>query len=574
MCLARRSRVIRALTALFACALLIPIAGDPTAIAAATQPAPSLHMTNPDAQAVATVPLFNIKAADVAGAVQTIYPEVRCAIDVRSNSLIVRGPSGLVAKARALAVSLDGRPANVTVGKSGAPDQEVRVFPLLHPESGPQIATALTTFVQGLPAAEKKAGSTEAAPTAPPSTVILAPSQAQIIVRSDARTLNIIAKAVLPALQNSATGLQAVRTYDVRFAVPNPSFVPGTLTATSSISDLAAAVQTIVTQTGTGDVHVTPDPSYPRILVSGSQLGVNRAMKFLHDLDRRPALVDVLAQVYEINENRASDIGIQLPTGSIQTSIGEYFPPTTIGTTSTPATPPPVFQIGKITKSPLSISAQLNLLIQQGNARLIATPHVATVNGRQTSISVTNTIPFVANSLTPAGVTIPGVKDYQTGTKLEIIPMINIDGSISAYVHPWYTTLTGLTAQQAPLISTREVYTTFRLQSGQAAYISGLEEITDASTVQKIPGLWRIPLFGQLFRNKGIQYLRTQLFIVLTASVIDPGDLPMTPLEIDPSHPPIPKPRPYLRPYPAAPPINEVPYPAATPTESPVLRGP
>lgn len=518
------------------------------------------------AEAVSTVAFKNAKAADVAASVCAAFVELKCFADTRTNQLILRGPRAAVLSAQHLAESI-ARAQPADAGRApAAPAQEIRVFPIKHPESGPSVLAAVNALLQGGTAAVPvdKGAASNPAPGA-----VLSPAQDALIVRSDPRTLDLIGSKLLDVLQKSAGTLQDFQSYDVRYPVPNASTSPGTLNASSTIGDLAASVQGVLTQTGFPDVHVSADPSYPRILVSGSRPGVTRALVFLKDLDRRPALVDVQALVYEIDENRASDIGLQLPTGSIQTSIGEYFPPTTVGTVVSSPTPSPVFALGKITKSPLTVAAQLNLLIQSGSAVLRATPHVSTVNGRMTKIMITNRIPFVATALTSNGVVTPSVTDYTTGTTLEMVPMINIDGSISAYLHPNYTTLTGITAQQAPLTSSREVFTTFRLQSGQAAYISGLEEINDASSQQRIPGLSRIPLIGRAFRNEGRQYTRTSLFIVLTASVIDPGDLRMAPLEIDPLHPPIPKPRPIQHPYPVAPPIPEPPVPTLTPSPLP-----
>jgi type II secretory pathway component GspD/PulD (secretin) len=552
------------------CAAAILVAGAATGAAIPT-----------DIQ-VRNIPIKTAKAADIAGYVCVLYPEIRCSADDRTNMLIIRGPANILPGVQKLATQLDrAKPAPGSTAPLPASEQDIRVFPIRNPEAGPSILTAVATLMQGI---SSTAGTTGTAGTSSSSggdkkaagagfaAAVLTPGQDGLIVRGDPHILDLIDRKVLAALQKQAVAPQAFETYDVRFAVPNPTLIGNSLVATSTISDLAQSVQTAMTQTGYNDVKVSPDPSYPRILVAGSRFGVRRALEFLAKLDRRPALVDLQAQFYEIDDNKANDLGIQLPTGSIQTTIGEYFPPTTAGTASVSPTPSPVFSVGKITKSPISITAQLNLLLQTGSAMLIATPHVATINGRLTSISVQNTIPFVAVSLTPSGTTIPGVKDYFTGTKLEIIPMINSDGSISAYVHPVYTTLSGLTQQQAPLTSAREMSSTFRLQSGQAAYISGLEETNEATTRQRIPVLSKIPLVGGLFRNKGYQYTHTSLFIVLTASVIDPGDLLLPSLEIDPSHPPIPLPRPLQKPYPVAP---RIPEPSSVPTipTTPMPRG-
>lgn len=523
---------------------------------------------------VTTIQIKHAKVTDVAAGVCIIFPELRCSADARTNLLVIRGPMTIVPKAKAVAIELDGAKALPAEPKPNADD--IRVFPIKNVESASAILSAVTTLMQAVqpPAAASGEKKTDATPA---PAAVLSPNQDALIVRGDPHILDLIGSKVLGTLQKSNASLLQFASYDVRYAVPNPTFQPGTLVATSTIADLANSVTAALAQTGSADVRVSADPSYPRILVAGSPIGVRRALQLLGSLDRKPALVDLQAQVYEIDYNKATDLGIQLPTGSIQTTVGEYFPPTVAGTTTTAPTPSPVFSLGKITKSPLSVIAQLNFLIQNGSALLVATPHVATVNGRLTSISLTNTIPFVAATVNQSGVIAPTIKDYQTGTQLEIVPLINIDGSISAYVHPKYTTLTGLTQQQAPLTAAREMVSTFRLQSGQAAYISGLEETNEATAQQRIPLISKIPVVGGLFRNKGYQYQHTTLFIVLTATVIDPGDYPTGTLEIAPGRPPLPRPRPIQKAYPVAPPIAEPPVPTlppnatVAPTDSPTL---
>ncbi len=523
------------------------------------------------AVAIATqkIPIKSAKAVDIAALVRVLYPEVLCTADDRTNVLIVRGPASLLPSVQKLALDLDYAKAPSKSPPPKPAAEEIRVFPLRDPEMGPSILSAVTTLMAGIAGSADAPGGDKKTPGTGYAAAVLSPGQEAIIVRGDPHVLDLIERKVLVAFQRHKAPPQTFETYDVRFAVPNSTLIANTQVATSTISDLAQSVQTVMTQTGYNDVKVSADQSYPRILVAGSRFGVRHALDLLRQLDRKPALVDLQAQFYEIDDNKASDLGLQLPTGSISATIGEYFPPTTVGTTTTPPTPSPVFSLGKITKSPLTIAAQLNLLIQSGSATLLATPHVATINGRLTSISVTNTIPFVAVSLTPSGTTIPGVKDYQTGTKLEIVPLINSDGSISAYVHPVYTTLQGLTAQQAPITAARDMATTFRLQSGQAAYISGLEETNEATTRQRLPLVSKIPLIGGLFRNKGYQYIHTSLFIVLTASIIDPGDLLLPSLEIDPLHPPTPRGRPLQKVYPVAPAIPEPSVPALPTTPAP-----
>jgi type II secretory pathway component GspD/PulD (secretin) len=539
----------------------------------------------------AKIVLKNVKPDQIVPQLQKVFPKLGISADAQAN-IVLAGTATDVASAKALVALLDNDAAPCSSQDYPASDDptsplRVRVFCLDSAALGPQVAAALTSFLQQQtpqptpPASPSQTtvnvvipqGLGPNGPAAFGPAVVLAPSQLKVVVRADKKTLQTIGTVVLPALleqpspKPDAPSTQYT-TYDVRYAIPNPVPSGGPLTATSTVSDLAASVNAIIGQTGPVDVKVSADPTYPRIIVAGTPSGVKNAMKMLRDLDRKPALVGIEADFYEVDATLSINAGFQLPGGAITTSIGEYSPPTTSPAGAlVAASPPPLFLPQKLVHTPLSIGATLNLLHQRGFAKLLATPHAATVNGRSTVLAITNNIPFAVtnpgNSAAP-----PTVQNYTTGTRLEIVPIINGDGSISAYVHPSYTTLTGFTALQAPLTSQREAFTTFRIISGQAAYISGLVEVNDFDAVQKPP----IPLIGNLFRNHSHQHTETQLFIVVRAYIIDPGDLVLPQLEVDPKRPPTPKPLPRAEPLETAPPYRSLLPPSPTPAPRPMYR--
>jgi len=575
---------MRWLAAALVTASLIPVYGGGASVATEADPCAGLS----DCVAIA---IHSVTAEAVRKAIVKRCKHAR--MTGHAPRLVIRGSA--VDRACATKAAATVKPPPVKSAQQPPPgDPNIRVF-TVDPDLGPQIATGITAFLQGLPplpgpsaspaqnnvkvVVNTGPGSQPVMAVASPDAVVLSPSQTKIVVRADPHTLDLIATKVLPALAippAPKAPSQLFQAYEVQYPIPNPlpaSPAPGTpLLVTSSISDLAAAVQLIINQSSQADVRLTADPAYPRIIVAGSKSGVTNALALLRSLDRRPAQVDITAQFYEIDTNAAKNIGFLLPTGSIQTTIGEFSPPGfTAGGSPIPATPPPLLSPQKLTHSNVSIAAQLNLLWQRGDATLIATSHVATINGRRTILNVLNTIPFpVTNPGNSAAV--PTVVNYQTGTTLEIVPMINNDGSINAYMHPVYSTLSGFSAQAAPLISSREAFTTFRLLSGQAAYISGLEETNDSMSEQRVPGLGNIPVIGHLFRNHIHTRVTTQLFIVLTASIADAGDLQIAPLEIDPSRPPRSGGLPREEPLPTPPYIPSLPPPPPAPSPTPSPR--
>ncbi|HEY0383588.1 MAG TPA: secretin N-terminal domain-containing protein [Candidatus Elarobacter sp.] len=318
--------------------------------------------------------------------------------------------------------------------------------------------------------------------------------------------------------------------YELKYAVPNP-VASGTI-ASHSGTDLVNTLQSVMIAPSASpppDIRFALDPSYPRILISGTTKLVTRAMDMLAMLDLQPALIQLEARVYEFDEQVARNNGFSIPTNSIQTTISEFNPAAAAGGT---ATPMPVLALAKIVRAPFSIATQLNFLIANGYASLVSEPRVATINGRLAILDISDKIPFVANSVTSNGVLAPVVYDYSTGTHLEVVPSINTDGTITAYLHPVYSTLTSITNQGAPEISKRETSTTLTLRPGESVVISGLESQSYSQLVNR-PFKY-IPIINVLTKSKTVQATRAHVFIVLTPTIVDYGGLRATPASLVP----------------------------------------
>jgi type IV pilus assembly protein PilQ len=71
-----------------------------------------------------------------------------------------------------------------------------------------------------------------------------------------------------------------------------------------------------------------------------------------------------------------------------------------------------------------------------------------------------------------------------------------------------------------PRTRSSTIVTTMMVDSGQTAVIGGLTTDQETETVQKVPGLWRIPLVGELFKHKSRSRSRRSLMVFLTPSIV------------------------------------------------------
>ncbi len=195
-----------------------------------------------------------------------------------------------------------------------------------------------------------------------------------------------------------------------------------------------------------------------------------------------------------------------------------------------------------LTRTPISFTAQLNLLVQNGKGRVLADPRISTLSGRTASIRAGDTISILTTTAGNAGtIATTQVQSFQTGVTLDITPSVTPDGGVTVVLHPVVNSLIGTNAG-VPEISTRDTQTTVHLQDDETLVIGGLIQESDTRTTTKIPFLGDLPAIGRVFRNDNVQGQRNELIIVVTPHIVRPGQpvLPGPALQAVPSPRPLP----------------------------------
>jgi len=171
-----------------------------------------------------------------------------------------------------------------------------------------------------------------------------------------------------------------------------------------------------------------------------------------------------------------------------------------------------------LTKSSLAINAQINALVQNGHAQILATPHIATLNNREATLLVGEQYPIVTvNEQTG----FPTVTNVNVGVQLRVTPTIGTDGIITAEVHPEYSEIIGFNSS-FPIIANRKVDAVLRVHDGETIVLGGLFQDTSSETISKLPFLGDIPILGQFFRNKATARQRDEVVFLITPHIIEP----------------------------------------------------
>ncbi|NOT32631.1 MAG: hypothetical protein HOP12_00500 [Candidatus Eisenbacteria bacterium] len=167
----------------------------------------------------------------------------------------------------------------------------------------------------------------------------------------------------------------------------------------------------------------------------------------------------------------------------------------------------------------------LDLLVRDGRARVLATPRIATLNGKEASMLIGRRIPYVVTGTVFAGgaaAPTQRVEKEEVGVKLRITPLINADGYITTTISPEVSSVTGFVGQNndLPIVSTRQATTTVRLKDGDSVIIGGLLQEDETKNVTRIPILGDIPGLGLLFQHHNYTLTKRDLVIEVTPRIL------------------------------------------------------
>lgn len=191
------------------------------------------------------------------------------------------------------------------------------------------------------------------------------------------------------------------------------------------------------------------------------------------------------------------------------------------------------------------ISWQMNYLIENKKARVLANPKLLVTNGQESVIDLTQdyvekvTSEFLSSTGTGSGAIGAVQRTYtigeDKGIKVTLTPFISPEGYVTLNIKPEYATEAGQvttpsetgtgTDIQATLLSRRNLdLKNVRIKDGETLVIGGMIQEEDSKVVQKIPVLGDLPIIGAAFRSTTSKKTKSELVIMLTPKIINDGE--------------------------------------------------
>jgi type IV pilus assembly protein PilQ len=169
------------------------------------------------------------------------------------------------------------------------------------------------------------------------------------------------------------------------------------------------------------------------------------------------------------------------------------------------------------------LSAQINALETSNEGKIISSPKVTTLDNVKATIKQGEEVPYVTES-TSGGVVTRTVMFKEAVLKLDVKPTITPEGKISMEIkatndYPDYTR----SIQGNPPIIKNEVDSTVVVHDGDTIVIGGIYKSNDIKGVGGVPGVYKIPVLGWLFKAEEEQRTKREILIFITPKVVPDG---------------------------------------------------
>lgn len=176
----------------------------------------------------------------------------------------------------------------------------------------------------------------------------------------------------------------------------------------------------------------------------------------------------------------------------------------------------------------VNVGATIRDLQQRNVLDILAEPNLLAADGEPAKFLAGGELPYPIVSGNVNGQATVTVEFKPFGVKLEFVGNIEDESTIRLKVRPEVSALDFSNAVTIngfllPAISTRHAETVVELQNGQSFGIAGLMDRRTTAQYSRVPGLADIPILGQLFRSKNINYTNSELMVIVTPVIVDPA---------------------------------------------------
>jgi general secretion pathway protein D len=298
---------------------------------------------------------------------------------------------------------------------------------------------------------------------------------------------------------------------------------------------------------------IQADAATNTLIITASEPVYRNLRTVIDQLDARRAQVYIESLIVEVTSDRLAEFGIQwlglsgnkgtnYRIGGASTSgqagpdlvnlalaargAGATTSTTAASAASSPLTGGLSLGLFRQINGQLNLGALATALESNGNANILSTPNLLTLDNEEAKIIVGQNVPFQTGSFTQTGTA--GANPFSTferkdvGLMLRVRPQISEGGTIKMSIFQEMSSVESGTATNAGGVTTnkRSIETNVLADDNQIIVLGGLIDDKVSDNVDKVPGLGDIPVLGNLFKSQKRQRTKTNLLVFLRPVVI------------------------------------------------------
>jgi general secretion pathway protein D len=287
--------------------------------------------------------------------------------------------------------------------------------------------------------------------------------------------------------------------------------------------------------------YIQADATTNTLIITAPESVYRNLRAVIDMLDVRRAQVYIESLIVEVTSDKASEFGVQWvgATGDANSKyrVGGLQSFTTGGTNSTltsiyagngTVVPSNGLSIGifKQVGGALGLGALARSLESDGNANILSTPNMITLDNELATIRVGQNVPILTGQFTTTSGT--NSNPFQTidrkdvGLTLKVRPQISEGGTIKMAIYHETSSVdkSTLTATAGITLNNRVIENNVVADDGQIIVLGGLIEDTEGDGTDKVRGLGDIPVIGNLFKYQSRTRKKTNLMVFLRPVVI------------------------------------------------------
>lgn len=260
------------------------------------------------------------------------------------------------------------------------------------------------------------------------------------------------------------------------------------------------------------DVDYEIDDRLNAFVIQSSDEVINQSKDILTKIDIPLDQVIMEIKVVSVSRTGAKQLGADL--------VNSTLAPSTTFTEQGDALPAPTYldiPLTYFTRTPMALNLALQALMQKGDASVLATPTVATIDNLLASVETTRKYRYVAYDSRSGEYQ---VKDVSVGVTLKVTPKILPDGYVMVEAEPTVSDFLGLVSNLYPWTLERSCKVNLRVKDGETLVIAGLIREFEDKSGARIPLLGDIPIVGELFKGTNHSKQQDELVIFITPKIL------------------------------------------------------